>query len=245
MMKDVIVLFGAGSEIAQAYLQRLAQIEPTKNIICVSSQPLNLPKLNLDITHIHTDYSQESLAKVSQKIIELSLELKQVIIFNGLLHYSNMMPEKKLEDITPDYFNTLIHTNSLIPILCVQAILPLLNHKSHCTISALSARVGSISDNNLGGWYSYRASKAALNMMFKTASIEIGRRAKNTKLILFHPGTTDTALSKPFQKNVKPEKLFSSQFVAKQLYKKILHISNNTDSPALSYIDWQGKDISW
>ena len=105
-----------------------------------------------------------------------------------------------------------------------------------------SARVGSISDNRLGGWYSYRASKAALNMMIKTAAIELARRAKNIKLIAFHPGTTDTPLSKPFQKNVPENKLFSAEFVAKQL----LDIVENTpidQSP--SYLDWQGETINW
>ena len=152
---------------------------------------------------------------------------------------------KKLEDLNADYFNEIISANTLTPLLCLQSILPLLTHKTQCTITALSARVGSINDNKLGGWYTYRASKSALNMLFKTAAIELARRAKNTKLVLFHPGTTDTELSKPFQKNVPAGKLFTPEFVAKQLFE----LTNNNPDLKLNgepaYLDWQGSTIPW
>ena len=126
--------------------------------------------------------------------------------------------------------------------LWIQKLTPVLTGKSPCTFVLFSARVGSISDNRLGGWYSYRASKAALNMMVKTAAIELARRAKNIKLIAFHPGTTDTPLSKPFQKNVPESKLFSAEFVAKQL----LEIVEKTPHDQMaSYLDWQGEKINW
>ena len=95
---------------------------------------------------------------------------------------------------------------------------------------------------SLGGWYSYRASKAALNMMLKTATIELARRAKNIKIIAFHPGTTDTPLSKPFQKNVPANKLFSSDFVAQQL---LQIVEESVIDGELSYLDWQGEAINW
>ena len=155
------------------------------------------------------------------------------------------MPEKKLEEINSDYFMQLLHSNTLVPLLCLQSIVPLLNHKTHCTITALSARVGSINDNKLGGWYTYRASKSALNMLFKTAAIELARRAKNTKLILFHPGTTDTQLSKPFQKNVPADKLFTPDFVAQQLFKFTYENPQLELNGEPAYLDWQGNTIKW
>jgi NAD(P)-dependent dehydrogenase (short-subunit alcohol dehydrogenase family) len=109
-------------------------------------------------------------------------------------------------------------------------------------VTVFSARVGSISDNHLGGWYSYRTSKAALNMLLKTVSIEFSRRAKNIKIISFHPGTTDTLLSKPFQKNVPEGKLFTCEFVANQL---ISIVSDTAIDGELSYVDWQGRNIDW
>ena len=109
-------------------------------------------------------------------------------------------------------------------------------------IIVFSARVGSISENRLGGWYSYRASKAALNMMIKTDAIELARRNKNIKLIAFHPGTTDTPLSKPFQNNVPANKLFTCEFVAKQL----LSIVDECElDQSASFLDWQGESINW
>ena len=142
-------------------------------------------------------------------------------------------------------FNELFNSNTLTPLLCLQSILPLLTHKTQCTITALSARVGSINDNKLGGWYTYRASKAALNMLFKTAAVELARRAKNTKLVLFHPGTTDTALSKPFQKNVPAGKLFTAEFVAKQLFTLTFNNPHLELNGEPAYLDWQGDTIPW
>tara|TARA_R110000737_G_scaffold258459_2_gene267050 strand:- start:181 stop:786 length:606 start_codon:yes stop_codon:yes gene_type:complete len=195
-----IVLFGASSAIAKAYVEHLNNHASQFKVLCVSSSEYSSAPTHTE--YFSTDYSAQSLAIFTQHLKDTQAELHQVIIFNGKLHNTQHMPEKKLEDLNADYFNELLNANTLTPLLCLQSILPLLTHKTQCTITALSARVGSINDNKLGGWYTYRASKAALNMLFKTAAIELARRAKNTKLILFHPGTTDTELSKPFQKNV-------------------------------------------
>ena len=105
-----------------------------------------------------------------------------------------------------------------------------------------SARVGSINDNKLGGWYGYRASKAALNMMLKCAQIECQRRAKNISLISYHPGTVETELSKPFQSKVPTGKLFSAHFTVTQLLNIIPSLSAENGP---HYIDWQGNTIPW
>jgi len=105
-----------------------------------------------------------------------------------------------------------------------------------------SARVGSTSDNRLGGWYSYRASKAALNSLLKSFAVEYARRLKNVKLIAFHPGTVDTDLSKPFQASVPEQNLFSAVFVADQLAE--IMASADLDGQ-LSYLDWDGKSIQF
>lgn len=241
-----IVLFGASSAIAQAYIAHLNNQVTLYHIVCVSAAAHKAQYNNLNnITQLQSDYSKQSLNNVTATLQNQQADLHQVIIFNGLLHNQQHMPEKKLEDINSDYFNQLLQVNALTPLLCLQSVLPLLTPKTHCTITALSARVGSINDNKLGGWYTYRASKAALNMLFKTAAVELARRAKNTKLILFHPGTTDTELSKPFQKNVPPNKLFTAAFVAQQLFE----LTNNNPNLELNgepaYLDWQGTAISW
>jgi NAD(P)-dependent dehydrogenase (short-subunit alcohol dehydrogenase family) len=129
-----------------------------------------------------------------------------------------------------------------VPALWLKSLLKVLKGSQDCIVAALSARVGSIGDNHLGGWYAYRASKSALNMILKTAAIEYGRRAKNVKLIAFHPGTTDTELSKPFQAAVPKEKLFTPSFVAERL---AMIMDEAVVDGELSYLDWKGQAIDW
>lgn len=237
-----IVLFGASSAIAKAYIEHLQINVPLYQIVCVSAKST---EPDGSVVYLKTDYTKQSLAKVTAYLKEQNANIKQVIMFNGTLHNKTHMPEKKLEDIDAEYFKQLLNSNTLTPLLCLQSILPLLTHKTQCTITALSARVGSINDNKLGGWYTYRASKAALNMLFKTAAVELARRAKNTKLVLFHPGTTDTALSKPFQKNVPAGKLFTAEFVAKQLFTLTFNNPHLELNGEPAYLDWQGETIPW
>ena len=120
--------------------------------------------------------------------------------------------------------------------------IPLLRKQQKSVLAALSARVGSISDNNLGGWYSYRASKSALNMLLKTTSIEVARRNKTASVIGLHPGTVDTGLSKPFQANVKPEKLFTPEFAAECILKNIDKATAETSG---SVFAWDGSPIPY
>lgn len=244
-MANVYILFGANSAIATAYINEILSKDSEANIVLVSRTTLENINATANIEQFTTDYSKLSLSQLTDSFIHKGIVPTQVIIFNGQLHFEDSMPEKKLEDLDESYFNSLLGSNTLTPILCLQAIAPLLNHKTPCTITALSARIGSISDNELGGWYSYRASKAALNMLFKTAAIELSRRAKQTRLVLFHPGTTNTKLSKPFQKNVPQGKLFSCEFVAAQLFMLLKHPDKLTDFGQPAYIDYQGKAIPW
>mgnify|MGYP005989429725 CR=1 FL=1 len=226
-----IVLFGASSAIANAYIEHLQINTPTHQIVCISSKSI---ESDSSVVHLHTDYTKQSLARVTNYLKEQNADIQQVIIFNGTLHNETHMPEKKLEDLDAEYFSQLLNSNTLTPLLCLQSILPLLTHKTHCTITALSARVGSINDNKLGGWYTYRASKAALNML-----------SKKTKLVLFLPGTTDAALSKPFQKIVPAGTLFTAEFVAKQLFTLTFNNPHLELNGEPAYLDWQGETIPW
>lgn len=231
------IIIGAGSAIAQAVIQSHANAE---NIITVSRK---LPDQSNPAIHAFTsDYSPTSIAKVIQQIKDLNLgSIDRVYICNGVLQNDNIKVEKRIEDLDPESFMSVLHSNTLTPILWVQALLPILRQQN-CTITVFSARIGSISDNNLGGWYSYRASKAALNMLLKNACVEYAKRAKGVKILAFHPGTTDTPLSKPFQKNVPKGKLFSPEFVATSLEEIIQNLEVDGQ---LSFKDWQGKDILW
>src|SRR3990167_1920766 len=132
--------------------------------------------------------------------------------------------------------------NSYAPILLLKHLLPLLRGRHPCTVAALSARVGSIGDNRLGGWYSYRASKAALNQLLHTASIELSRLNPNSCVLRLHPGTTNTALSKPFQANVPAEQLFTPNYSAECL---LAQIEQHGPAHTGSFWGWDGQPIPW
>ena len=144
-----------------------------------------------------------------------SLDL--VIVATGMLHGANIAPEKSLRDLDTARLEEVFRANAIGPALVMKHFLPLMRKKERSVFAALSARVGSISDNYLGGWYSYRASKAALNQLIRTAAIEQARKHPHCAVIGLHPGTVDTDLSRPFQGNVPEGKLFTPDFTANAL----------------------------
>lgn len=244
MINQKTLIIGANSAIAKALAIKVTGIQGT-GLIVISRNISAYTKSPLAHTeHIEVaDYSQSSIeAAVNLVQNSLDVPITRVYICHGILHSNTVKPEKRIEDFDANAFIEVLTANALTPILWIKALADIITSNVECKVTVFSARVGSISDNHLGGWYSYRASKAALNMLLKTVSIEFSRRAKNIKVISFHPGTTDTSLSKPFQKNVPEGKLFTCDFVANQL----MSIVNNTAVDGeLSYIDWQGKSIDW
>ena len=242
-VKSTAVVIGASGGLGSALCRQWQQDDDIETVIAVSRQAtdnITLP----GIQTIECDYSEASIAQASDKIKSLagSIPITRVCICNGLLHNDHVWPEKRIEDIGFDALHEVFNVNSFIPILWLKALLPLVKGNDECVITVFSARVGSISDNHSGGWYSYRASKAALNMLLKTAAIEFSRRARNIKLIAFQPGTTNTSLSKPFQASVKAENLFTPTFVAQHL----VDIMNRQKADGeLSFIDWENKHIDW
>ena len=151
-------------------------------------------------------------------------------------------PEKRLEDLNPESMLRYFQVNTIAPMNWLKKIVNLAPKHQSCTAVFITARVASIEDNHLGGWYGYRSSKAALNMLIKTAQIELARRSPNTILVSYHPGTVDTDLSKPFQKNVAKGKLFTSEFAVEKLLETLPFL---TQKDAPHYVDWQGKPIPW
>jgi NAD(P)-dependent dehydrogenase (short-subunit alcohol dehydrogenase family) len=161
-----------------------------------------------------------------------------VIVATGVLHAEGLAPERDLRQLSADAFARAFAINATGPALVAQAFLPLLPKGRKTVFAALSARVGSISDNRLGGWHAYRASKAALNQILRTIAIEQARKNPDSIVLGLHPGTVDTGLSKPFQRNVKT--LFTPTESAAHLLKVI-----DTATPAQSgqLYDWKGEAI--
>lgn len=164
-----------------------------------------------------------------------------VIVATGLLHADDHGPEKALRELDPQWLAHVYAVNAIGPALVAKHFLPLVPKGMRSIFAALSARVGSTSDNHLGGWHGYRASKAALNMLVRNLAIEERRRNDRGIVVALHPGTVDTALSRPFQGSVAPGRLFDAERAALQLLDVIEELKI-TDSGKL--FDFEGKEIA-
>jgi NAD(P)-dependent dehydrogenase (short-subunit alcohol dehydrogenase family) len=163
-----------------------------------------------------------------------------ILIASGLLHDPQVAPEKMLRDLDQNSLTRLFAVNAIGPALIAKHFVPLLPKAGRCIFAALSARVGSIGDNRLGGWYGYRASKAALNMFIRTLAIEVARTRPEAICATLHPGTVDTGLSKPFQRNVAPDRLFTAEQSAAYLIDVIASLSSEQTGRCFG---WDGVEI--
>lgn len=132
-----------------------------------------------------------------------------VLVATGALHGRGLAPEKSWRALDPEALARAFRVNAIGPVLVAKHMLPLLPRRGRAVFAALSARVGSIADNRLGGWYGYRASKAALNQFLRTLAIEAARSRPDAIVMALHPGTVATGLSEPFQAGVTPDRLFT------------------------------------
>jgi NAD(P)-dependent dehydrogenase (short-subunit alcohol dehydrogenase family) len=199
-------------------------------------------KYNAQIVSLKLDVTQQqSIETAFTEIQNLTDHLHLVINCTGLLHNGEgLQPEKRLEDVNADNLAGSFAVNATAPLLIARYALPLLRHKERSVLSNISARVGSISDNRMGGWYAYRAAKAAQNMITKTIAIELSRRSPNTICVGLHPGTVDTGLSQPFQKNLKPGQLTTPEQSAQYLYDVISGLKHNDSGKVFA---WDGSEI--
>ena len=153
-----------------------------------------------------------------------------------------MQPEKRLADVSPVSLQRSFAVNAVGPLLVAKHFQGLLDREARAVFASLSARVGSIGDNRLGGWYAYRSAKAAQNMVTRNLSIELRRRARGVICVALHPGTVDTGLSRPFQSNVPEERLFSPERAAQQLLAVIDGLRPEDNG---GFVAWDGQPIPW
>jgi len=247
------LIMGASSGIGHAMAERLAADPDIETLVLCSRRArssallLRLQSqlaaagkqcllLDVDIT------DEASLAGMTNQLRKDMQVIDLVVNTVGLLHAEDVSPEKALEHISLPSMQQVFAVNAFGPILLAQALMPWLKVRRPVLFTSLSARVGSIGDNRLGGWYSYRASKAAQNQLLKTLAIELARRNPEAIVLALHPGTTDTGLSRPFQANVAQEKLFTPAFVADHLLQQI---TQATVEDTGSFIAWDGQRIAW
>jgi NAD(P)-dependent dehydrogenase (short-subunit alcohol dehydrogenase family) len=219
------LIFGARGGIGAAFAAALA---PRCDVTALS-------RADVDIC------DEAALAAWAEKIRQTG-PLHLVINATGLLHdgAANLQPEKALKQITADTMARVLAVNTIGPALIAKYFLPHMVRAEKAVMAHLSARVGSISDNRMGGWTSYRAAKAAQNMVVKNAAIETARRDKQKIIIGLHPGTVDTHLSAPFQGNVAADKLFSPAQSAAHLLQVIDGLTAEDSGKVFA---WDGQEV--
>ncbi|MFN3592418.1 MAG: SDR family NAD(P)-dependent oxidoreductase [Thermaurantiacus sp.] len=221
---DRVVIIGASGGIGSA----LAEAAETRG-----ADVLRLSRPDIDLER------PESLEEAAEAAGD---ELSHVIVAAGLLHRDGRGPERSWRELDHGWMLETFRVNSILPALAARAFLPKLRRSERAVFAALSARVGSIGDNRLGGWHSYRASKAALNQLIRTLSVELQRKNANAIIAALHPGTVDTGMSKPFQRNVPPERLFPPGTSAAHLWRVI---DSLTPDDSGGFFAWDGTPIPW
>ena len=236
------VVIGAGSAIGRALIERWSR-EEAQPILAVARSVEALAAVQLLGVQTHRcDYSEASLAPLAAQLQERSTNIKRLVICNGVLQGESYRPERALNQLKTTAMEQVFEVNAFVPMRVLASLAPVIKRSVAPRIAVLSARVGSIGDNGLGGWYSYRGSKAALNMMLRCAALETRRVNPAAKIMAYHPGTVDTPLSEPFQASVAPEKLFSPARAAEALDTVLSSLAADGE---LSYLDWRGETIPW
>ena len=243
------LIVGAGQGIGLGFVKSLLQQDNFQSIYATYRNPdtaselLDLERHEDRLKCLRVDITDESQIAAATKEIQNSVKQLHLAIYCvGVLHDLHLFPEKSLRQIDPEKLLYSFQVNSIGAVLLAKHLMPLFNKKERSIFASISAKVGSIGDNRLGGWYGYRASKAALNMFLKTTAIEYSRRCPKTIVVALHPGTTDTKLSQPFQKNVPPGKLFPVEHTVDLLSKVIsgLEIKDSGE-----FFSWDGTQLPW
>jgi NAD(P)-dependent dehydrogenase (short-subunit alcohol dehydrogenase family) len=189
----------------------------------------------------HLDLEDEASIAAAAASVAKGPAPTLILLATGLLHDDTRGPEKAMADLDPAWLARNFAINAIGPAIVAKHFLPLMPRDTRGVFGALSARVGSITDNRLGGWYGYRASKAALNMLVRTIAIEEKRRNPRSIVVALHPGTVDTPLSKPFQGNVAAGHLFDADRAAVQL----LDVIDGLKVPdSGKHFAWDGAEVA-
>lgn len=224
------VVIGASGGVGAALLRQLEASGHFAHVLGLSRQ--GTPSLDL--------FDEASIEAAAQDIAKRKHALRLVIDATGFLHGNGFMPEKSLRQLDPAHMAHAFAINAIGPALLMKHFLPLLPKDGKSVFATLSARVGSIGDNRLGGWHSYRASKAALNQFVRCAAIELARRHTHAICVALHPGTVDTPLSTPFAKSgldVRPADLAAAEI--------IVVIEGLQEGDSGGFFDHRGMGIAW
>lgn len=225
----VAVVFGAGGGIGGALVNAIKAAEKFKQVVSFSRS--STPSIDL--------LDEASLERAVAFAADQG-ELRLVIDATGFLHDDQQKPEKSWRQLDAANLARAFSLNAIGPALIMKHMLPRLPRSGKAVFATLSARVGSIGDNRLGGWYSYRASKAALNQLVRTAAVELARRSPDSLCIALHPGTVATALSAPFA--ASGLEVHTPAASARHLLAVVDRLTADANG---GFFDWRGQLVPW
>ena len=235
-----VVVAGANGGIGAEFVRQLSASPRIGRVFALYREPPGTAAPGIE--NLACDLTDEDSIREAAAVVAASGPVDAVIVASGVLHRGDIQPEKTLRSIDADAMLEVFRINTVGPVLLAKHFLPLLRRDARTLFAALSARVGSITDNRLGGWASYRASKAALNMLLRTAAIEHRRRWPDSIVVGLHPGTVDTSLSSPFQGRVPEGKLFTPAYSVERL----LDVLNGLDAGnSGGFFAWDGQAIDF
>lgn len=235
-----VVVAGASGGIGAEFVRQLSASPRIGRVFALYRRPPATAAAGVE--DLACDLTDEGSIRDAAEAVRDHGPLDAVIVASGLLHRDEIQPEKTLRSINAESMLEVFRINTVGPVLLAKHFMPLLRRDARTLFAALSARVGSITDNRLGGWASYRASKAALNMLLRTAAIEHRRRWPESIVVGLHPGTVDTPLSSPFQSRVPEGKLFTPAYSVERLL-TVLNGLDATDSGG--FFAWDGQPIEF
>ena len=225
----VAVVFGANGGIGGALVEALRAAGDFQHVIAFSRR-----------TSPSFDLLDEASLESAASLAGARGPVRLVIDATGFLHDERQSPEKSWRQLDAAWLARSFALNAIGPALMMKHVLPLLPRSGKAVFATLSARVGSIGDNRLGGWYAYRASKAALNQLVRTAAVELARRSPDALCIALHPGTVETALSAPFAGSALD--VHTPAAAARHLLAVVEELTADANG---GFFDWRGQPVPW
>mgnify|MGYP003127307536 FL=1 len=234
------VVIGAQGGIGAAVIDALVAAPRVGRVLALSRRPGQASgKVETGPLDLEDPASIDAAARLAEESLGT---VHLIFVASGILHQGAMQPEKSWRALDAGNMARAFAVNATGPALVAARFVGLLPRDEKACFAAVSARVGSITDNGFGGWYAYRASKAALNQLIRTFAIELGRKHPQAIALALHPGTTDTALSSPFQVNVPNGKLFTPAYSANRML-QVIDAAESADSGKL--IAWDGEVLPY
>lgn len=244
-----VLIAGISGAIGRALAERMLEQDSELSIVGLCRDPSSVAFREEQagrVTLIEWDAAKKDsagwVADELKGVIPDGEGLDMVIYAAGILHGPGMMPEKRLEDLDAEAFAHAFAVNATGFAMLVQAVSPWLRHRRFKRIVAVSAKVGSITDNGFGGWYAYRSSKAALNMLVRNLSIELPRKYRPLACVAIHPGTTLSPLSRPFTRSLAQLQVHEPGDTASNILQVI---ENLTEEDNGTFLSWDGSAIPW